>query len=90
MREMLSAAKRPKKNALFELCTEKKRVFGVRKKSGIRVFIEAWYLSTRLAGGWFEKNGDTEHKQRYRSPKLVGKLVGDSENHNGEIQNAKD
>ena len=30
---------------------------GGEEKSGIRVFIGAWYLSTRLAGGWFEKMG---------------------------------
>ena len=34
---------------------KKNEFFGGGKKSGIRVFIEAWYLSTRLPGGWFEK-----------------------------------
>ena len=56
MREMLSAAKRPKKNALFELYTEKTS-FGGEEKSGILVFIEAWYLSTRLARRLDEKVG---------------------------------
>ena len=55
MREMLSAAKRPKKMHFLSSVLKKNEFFGGGKKSGIRVFIEAWYLSTRLPGGWFEK-----------------------------------
>ena len=51
MREMLSAAKRPKKMHFLSSVLKKNEFLGGGKKSGIRVFIETWYLSTRLPIG---------------------------------------
>ena len=81
MREMLSAAKRPKKMHFLSSVLKKKQVFWGRNKSGIRVFIEAWYLSTRLPGGWFEKirtlntnKGSSPLSQKHRKKQKIQNL----------------